>query len=567
MPGYLNQNDLDTYYGYFGLKPIVCKSIFEFGRVLHSKGERIVLSNSFFVRCFSKLFRTSFSKLNDELSKIEFFYSFCDALDVLNRKGVAVYFYNRVALKKDGFIYSDSATRRINNNQSFTSMIANVGDYKSDWDELVGKDYNEDYLDKLKKIPQIIKKGNVYCHEDISSELVNVIEGKRKTTFLTNSSNKKNIHIYGRCGAFGYAVSDNETFPSQLQKLLTDNNDDYKVINHGLWGGEDYYILHNFFFDVPSIREGDIVLFYMRHFDKNILPMFIKKGLYYKEITDLWHQFPEAKWCFYDKPGHMNNVGYRNLASIIYDDLKKNGFIVQESEASSCLDARYLNSYLKTHGDVNFEVEVKKYIDNILYLNPELKKTDGRIGSIVMNCNPFTFGHRYLIEQASKQVDRLIIFVVEEDKSFFKFEDRFQMVKEGVEGLQNISVIPSGNFIISTITFPEYFLKDYVKEKNFDLSQDLEVFCNMIAPSLGISVRFAGEEPFDPVTKNYNENMAVILPKYGLEFIEIPRKATDDTNEIINATKVRELIKDKNLDQLKRFIPLTTLNIILDKYI
>ena len=68
-----------------------------------------------------------------------------------------------------------------------------------------------------------------------------------------------------------------------------------------------------------------------------------------------------------------------------------------------------------------------------------------------MNCNPFTLGHRYLIEQASEKVDHLYVFVVEEDKSFFPFSDRIGLVKKGTADLKNITVKPSGkyNFIIN----------------------------------------------------------------------------------------------------------------------
>ncbi|EFA28598.1 ABC transporter, ATP-binding protein, partial [Haemophilus influenzae HK1212] len=38
-------------------------------------------------------------------------------------------------------------------------------------------------------------------------------------------------------------------------------------------------------------------------------------------------------------------------------------------------------------------------------------------GSIVMNANPFTLGHRYLIEQALQQCDHLHLFIVGEDAS------------------------------------------------------------------------------------------------------------------------------------------------------
>jgi len=159
----------------------------------------------------------------------------------------------------------------------------------------------------------------------------------------------------------------------------------------------------------------------------------------------------------------------------------------------------------------------------------------------------------------------LYIFVVEEDKSYFKFADRLEMVKKGTSDLDNVIVLPSGKFIISALTFPEYFMKDYVKEKDFDVSMDLETFCKSIAPSLNISVRFAGEEPFDPVTLNYNINMRKILPQFGLEFVEIPRLEIDEIG-VISATKVRAHMKEKNLEEIKKYVPQTTYDILTSKY-
>ncbi len=139
------------------------------------------------------------------------------------------------------------------------------------------------------------------------------------------------------------------------------------------------------------------------------------------------------------------------------------------------------------------------------------------------------------------------------------------MVKKGTEDLGNIVVAPSGKFIISAYTFPEYFMKDYVKEKNFDVSMDVETFCKYIAPPLNIRKRFAGEEPFDPVTKNYNENMRRILPEYNMEFVEIPRYALD-SERVVNATRVRELLSRKSFDELKEYVPDSTYQVLMKKY-
>ena len=179
-----------------------------------------------------------------------------------------------------------------------------------------------------------------------------------------------------------------------------------------------------------------------------------------------------------------------------------------------------------------------------------------QVGSIVMNCNPFTLGHRYLIEYAAQQVDHLYIFVVEEDRSLFKFDDRIKLVKAGTAHLKNVKVLPSGQFIISAVTFSEYFDKANLDGTTVDTSLDVETFGSQIAPCLNISVRFVGEEPLDPVTAQYNQSMKEILPKYGVELHEIPRKEINGA--VISASRVRRLLEEKNWNEIKKLVPETT---------
>ena len=180
------------------------------------------------------------------------------------------------------------------------------------------------------------------------------------------------------------------------------------------------------------------------------------------------------------------------------------------------------------------------------------------IGAIVMNCNPFTLGHQYLVEYAASQVVRLYIFVVEEDRSEFPFADRLELVKQGVAHLSNVEVLPSGKFIISQTTFSGYFNKAELQDVAVDSSEDVELFGKEIAPTLGITIRFAGSEPKDNVTRQYNETMKAILPRYGVEFREIPRK--EFGNEVISASSVREALKVGDFDKIKKLVPPTTLH-------
>lgn len=180
---------------------------------------------------------------------------------------------------------------------------------------------------------------------------------------------------------------------------------------------------------------------------------------------------------------------------------------------------------------------------------------EGKIGAIVMNCNPFTKGHRYLIEYASARVDTLIVFVVEEDASYFSFDDRFRMVQLGTADMLNVRVVPSGAYNISKSAFAQYFEKDARIEQVESMEYDIRIFCEVIAKAMHISCRFAGEEPTDVVTAAYNDTMRTILPQYGVEFCEIPRLKLENRDEVVSATKVRECLENGDWETLTYLLP------------
>jgi [citrate (pro-3S)-lyase] ligase len=188
---------------------------------------------------------------------------------------------------------------------------------------------------------------------------------------------------------------------------------------------------------------------------------------------------------------------------------------------------------------------------------------DGEIGAIVMNCNPFTKGHRYLIEQALHMVDHLIIFVVEEDKSLFSFKERFAMVREGTKDLKAVTVVPSGNFILSQLTFPEYFLKIEDGDLTDNTEYDITLFAEAIAPKLHITYRFVGEELEDGVTAAYNLAMKKILPEHGIRLVEIPRKTVADGDDTaISASLVRKRLEQESIEELSDLLPESTVRVL-----
>ncbi|MDH2914230.1 [citrate (pro-3S)-lyase] ligase [Kosakonia sp. HypNH10] len=178
-----------------------------------------------------------------------------------------------------------------------------------------------------------------------------------------------------------------------------------------------------------------------------------------------------------------------------------------------------------------------------------------RTGAIVMNANPFTLGHRHLVEQAAKACDALHLFVVREDASFFPFAARLKMVKAGVAHLANVTVHEGSQYIISRATFPAYFLKETGKVQQAWSEIDLLIFRNHIAPALGITHRFIGSEPFCTVTRQYNNTMHQMLAG-AVEVVEIPRIKAAGT--AISASEVRRLLKTHQFSRIREIVPDTT---------
>jgi len=135
------------------------------------------------------------------------------------------------------------------------------------------------------------------------------------------------------------------------------------------------------------------------------------------------------------------------------------------------------------------------------------------------------------------------------------------MVCEGTKQYANVVVLPSGKFMISSATFPGYFMKDTPIDNSYDDFLDLKIFAHYIAHAFGIETRFVGEEPFDRVTAQYNYDMQIILKEAGIDVIEIPRKMLID-GEIISATKARKFLKEKDYISLKDYLPETTIQIL-----
>lgn len=199
-----------------------------------------------------------------------------------------------------------------------------------------------------------------------------------------------------------------------------------------------------------------------------------------------------------------------------------------------------------------------------------------KLGCIVANCNPFTYGHRYLIETAAAQVDCLHVFILSEEKSLFPADVRLELARQGCADLKNVFIHPSGPYMVSSATFPSYFIKDKARVGDVYSELDVRLFGEKIAPALGITHRFIGTEPASPTTEAYNQNLKAHLPSYGVEVIELER--LERGGMAVSASRVRALIEDGRsavrqqlptaniLRELETLVPPTSLA-YLEKYI
>lgn len=198
-------------------------------------------------------------------------------------------------------------------------------------------------------------------------------------------------------------------------------------------------------------------------------------------------------------------------------------------------------------------IEARKYIsisDNKKY----------KASAVVINANPFTLGHRYLIEEAAKESEILHVFMVSEDLSLVPFSIRRKLIMDGVSDIKNIVFHDSGSYIISLATFPAYFQKT---EEDVIISEagcDIEIF-KRIAKALNIEARYVGSEKTSLVTSLYNKVMSENFPKSGIDFIEIERLKVD--GETVSASTVRELIRSKEIEKAKKFLPESTYNFLI----
>lgn len=379
---------------------------------------------------------------------------------------------------------------------------------------------------------EINEGGMVFEYQNVSGRYFNAENNKRKTLFVPEKY-IGTIYLMGPCTIMGNWVEDQYTIASYLQKVMLERGFAYRVLNYGamsrLVTAIDAKIE-----EIGMFSPNDIVI---------VLSQSGKAaGISGQSLEKIFEEYQIPSEWVVDSYVHCNHKANQFIADSILKMIEP------------CLCVEGADSKVAKFMDIRAvmkEYTYRKYLNR--YFEEFMPEKYNRIGAIVMNCNPFSKGHRYLIEKARKYVDFLIIFVVEEDLSVFPFEGRIQLVREGTRDLDNVMVVPSGDFILSKTNFHQYFTKRNDAVVVVNATYDIKAFAEYIAEPLHITYRFAGEEPEDKVTRIYNETMRGILPQYGISFVEIPRQTVKD--EMISASKIRKYLLEMSYDRAFALMP------------
>lgn len=435
----------------------------------------------------------------------------------LEEKNVAVYCVNIGNKRYKGYYVPNST------NETAFPMF---------WSEMARK-YSE------RKLADIIET-------DISETIKTHKEMKFVKCYSTDK--EKTLYIVGPCIAMGWPYT---SHADELAYMLSIRLKDYKIVK--VQGG-----YHNNSYSTEileyDIYEGDIVIF-IDELDKN----------YINIDLDLSNAIEEKRTqpYYHISPIHTTVWGNRFVAEQI-EQMLRDKIYTKKSESKILLHKGKKQLFnndmlikLQRFVDICKQKFIEKYGSGKWESRNELD-----IGAISMSANPFTKGHRYLIDYASKNADVLYIFVVHNEMLDFSYEIRKQLIEAGTEDIDNIIIIDGGEVVATIENFTSYYVREKMQGKEISPIQDVELFAGYIAPQLGINKRFVGEEPIDYVTNNYNMQMEQMFPSYNIELVQIPRYKID--NEYVSASQVRKLYIEKRWDNIRKLVPDTTYNYLID---
>ena len=395
------------------------------------------------------------------------------------------------------------------------------------------------YAAEVGKLYFDVESNNVYTRmKDIRSRYLNIVNGERVTIGQPAESDRT-IWCFGPCVIIGGFVEDQYTIESILQNKINEDGYSCKVVNCGCHETPYQEMIH---IASTPMKPGDIVIMCVDN-----------RSIVGTESIDMMELLDKnnapVEWLL-DHPAHCNHKVNMIYANELYDRMQRDGILsaeVQQTDHSSMLTR---------------DLAVKSlYLD--LHFNNYYPKKGQKVGGICIHGNPFTLGHRYLIETASKLMDEIICQILEDEVGVFSYAERFAMAVEGTRDLPNVKIVPGGPFQATRNVFREYFIKVEPTDIRESATADTLIFAEIIAKRLGISYRFLGDEKHNPKMQFANGLVKELLPPYGIHVVELPRAQAG--GQPISASLARSAAAVGDIKTLLQNIPETTLPFIIGK--
>ena len=402
----------------------------------------------------------------------------------------------------------------------------------------------------LNQFVKVVSNGICNVLLDKAEENYNIIGGRRFTIGVPNNALVK-IHMFGPCVVMGLCVADEMTICSILQKLINHKGYSAEVVNHGLAYGNDQLNDLLGMMDEP-IRKGDCVIWFSS-FEDDELQKLSERGI---PIISVRECVKELNDWFLDNPFHCNAAVNQNIAKAVFHQIDKLHCDLSDRKRYSMIESLSLNLHHNPYAILD-SGELNTYMEYIKQFKCDAKKK----GAVVLNANPCTYGHLYLIREALKYVDFLYVFLVEESVGSLPYMDREYMLKESLKYNRRVKVLRGGNIMTSEKVFPEYFNKSS-EPTRISLVLTHRAFGKIVSSTLGITYRFFGTEPNDMVTQALNESAREILPEYGIQPIFIERMSINGS--YVSARNVRDLLQDDQYSELAKLVPFPTYKRLLE---
>ena len=377
-----------------------------------------------------------------------------------------------------------------------------------------------------------LETNNIYTRlKDTKSRYLNVVNGERVTVGQPEEA-ERTIWFFGPCFVMGVYVEDKYTIESILQERLNREGYSCRVVNCGCLETPYQRMVH---ITSTPMKPGDIMVINVEN-----RPFEGTESIDMMELLDQ-NNVP-TEWLL-NLPVHCNHKVNKIYADDLFERMVRDNVLtgeVKKGPRTMLSRALAVNSL---------------YLD--LHFNDFRPEKGMVVGSIGMHGNPFTLGHRYLIETASNQVDRLFVLLIEDDLGIFSYAERFAMAVEGTRDFPNVKIVPGGPFQATRNVFQEYFVKVKPMDMQESAMVDTLIFAEIIAKRLGITRRFLGDERHNPKMQFFNELMKEVLPHYGIEVIELPRAQAG--GRAISASLARNAAAEGDRETLLTNIPETTL--------